>query len=566
MAVAQPRFAWLARTIAARDTDRPRVVLADLNTPPWSPYFADLLEGAGLHDSAGGGLRWPTRQPPRSSRTGPPGRPRRRCPGSEGIATTRFGVGPHVGSDHLPVVADLRLARAQPPAQPSGLSLARIPHEDEVTAVAFSPDGKLLATASAGDTARLVAVADGRELARITHDEGVTAVAFSPDGKLLATASEDKTARLVAVADGRELARITHDFPTAVAFSPDGKLLATASLTKARIVAVADGRELARVTHDGTVWAVAFSPDGKLLATASADGTARLVAVADGRELARITHDDGVTAVAFSPDGKLLATASADDTARLVAVADGRELARITHMTSSTRWRSARTASSSPPRAMTTRRGWWRWRTAASSPASPSDVVNAVAFSPDGKLLATASEDNTARIVAVADGRERARVTHDDTVRAVAFSPDGKFLATASADGRVHVWSTDLDDMLHQLCTGHGRNLSHAEWRRYLGDLPWQPTCELAHPPQHRLAVLDQDEEYLVDLNASAAARRAGTARPQPERLAMRTCRNLTLPSVSLRCGLNKPSVFRWMPTACSASCACSASATWRIS
>jgi WD40 repeat protein len=120
-----------------------------------------------------------------------------------------------------------------------------------------------------------------------------------------------------------------------------------------------------------------------------------------------------------------------------VAVADGRELARITH-------------------------------------DSP---VREVVFSPDGQSLATASDDKTARIVTVADGRELARITHDRAVNAVAFSPNGQSLATAS-DDTARLWSTALDDMLHQLCTGRGRNLSLAEWRRYLGDLPWQPTCK----------------------------------------------------------------------------------------
>ena len=98
-------------------------------------------------------------------------------------------------------------------------TLARITHDHVVQAVAFSPDGKFLATAS-GETfaeafggakgeVRIVAVVDGRELARITHDHQVKAVAFSPDGQSLATASADKTARIVAVVDGRELARIS---------------------------------------------------------------------------------------------------------------------------------------------------------------------------------------------------------------------------------------------------------------------------------------------------------------------------------------------------------------------
>ena len=79
---------------------------------------------------------------------------------------------------------------------------------------------------------------------------------------------------------------------------------------------------------------------------------------------------------------------------------------------------------------------------------------------------------------AVADGHERARISHDNAVYGVAFSPDGQFLATWSEDNTAWIWNTALDDMLHQLCTDHGRNLSLGEWRRYLGDLPWQPTCE----------------------------------------------------------------------------------------
>ena len=185
-------------------------------------------------------------------------------------------------------------------------TLARVTHDGEVRAVAFSPDGKLLATASADKTARLFSVAEGREAARVTPTVRSSKTAFSPDGKLVATASEDKTARLWSVPDGREVARVTHDGEVnAVAFSPDGKLVATASEDKtARLLAAAEGTSsVARVTQDGEVSAVAFSPDGKLVATASGDKTARLLAAAAGTRGARVAHDGAVNAVAFSPDG-----------------------------------------------------------------------------------------------------------------------------------------------------------------------------------------------------------------------------------------------------------------------
>jgi WD40 repeat protein len=369
-----------------------------------------------------------------------------------------------------------------------GREFASVTHDGQVYAVAFSPDGKLLATASTDHTARIVSVADGHELARVSHDDEVNAVAFSPDGKLLATASNDKTARIVSVADGHELARINHDGVVwAVAFSPNGKLLATASKDKtARIVAVVDGRELARVLHDGPVNALAFSPDGELLATASDDHTARIVAVANGRELARVTHDGQVYAVAFSPDGKLLATGSADKTARIAAVADGRELARVNHegvvraVRFSPDGKLLATASrDNAVRIVAVENGRELARVALDRPAW------SVVFSPDGELLATASDDQTARIVTVADGRELARVTLDGAVYDVAFGPDGELFATASADKTARIWSANLDDMLQELCAGPGRNLSHSEWRRYFGDLSWQPTCEgWINPPE----------------------------------------------------------------------------------
>ena len=140
-----------------------------------------------------------------------------------------------------------------------------------MNAVAFSVDGKYLATGSWDQTARIIEVKSGTEIARINHEAEVTAVAFSADGKYLATGSWDQTARISEVKSGTEIARINHEAEvTVVAFNADGKYLATGSMDKtARISEVKSGTEIARINHEALVNAVAFSADGKYLATVS---------------------------------------------------------------------------------------------------------------------------------------------------------------------------------------------------------------------------------------------------------------------------------------------------------
>jgi WD40 repeat protein len=312
-----------------------------------------------------------------------------------------------------------------------------------VSGIAFSPDGKLLATAYGDGTVKLwntdTGQAAGASLPADTGTGGgVHGVAFSPATKLLATADADGTVKLWNTATRQEIGAplpAEGGGVNGVAFNPDGTLLATAdndgtvTLWNPATEQVSGAPLPADSGSPGGVNGVAFSPDGPL-ATADADGTVKLWNTATRQEIgaplpADTSPQGGVNGVAFNPDGTLLATADADGTVTLWNTATRREVG-------------------APLLADTGTSG-------VSPITSPPSSVSGVAFSPNGTLLATADADGTVKLWNT-DTRHEVGALPDPeggSVNGVAFSPDGTLLASAYGGGIVGLSNPDTEEGPH---------------------------------------------------------------------------------------------------------------------
>jgi WD40 repeat protein len=193
----------------------------------------------------------------------------------------------------------------------------------DATCVAWSPDGRLLATGSWDKKTPRIWDATSRKevMALVGHSGRIYTLAWSPDSKRLVTGSDDHTAMVWEAETGKKLLTLSHgDKVNSVAWSLDGKRVATGSDDKtAKIWDALTGTAWSTMSgHYDHVLSVAFSPDGNRLATGSRDQTTKIWDVESGKELLTlIGHTDSVSSVAWSPDGKLLATASKDDTVQV---------------------------------------------------------------------------------------------------------------------------------------------------------------------------------------------------------------------------------------------------------
>ena len=337
-----------------------------------------------------------------------------------------------------------------------------------VRAVAFSPDGKTVATANvAGETSTIALwnVADGKVRLKIDVPDSISSIAFSPNGAFLAAGGHDGTAKIWNVQSGRLLRTLTghQGWVNAIAFSPDSRTLASASEDgTVKLWDVVKSRMIRSLARSAPIYSVAFSPDGKSLAAAGdtlPDGNAALMLwdLAKGdaaNSTAQILegHRAPVSQISFSPDGKSLVSASGDATLRLWRTRDGALIQTLKGHDS-----AVLTAHFSPDgstlfsgSADKTVRSW-----DIRSLQLPTDSAYSLSLNSADRTLALAGWDGSIRIW----NRDKLQLLkswegHKTPVSALVYSPDGSLLVSGSNDPTIKLWDAKTGELVRSL-TGH---------------------------------------------------------------------------------------------------------------
>ncbi|HRI70417.1 MAG TPA: WD40 repeat domain-containing protein, partial [Polyangium sp.] len=340
-------------------------------------------------------------------------------------------------------------------------------HDGQVWTAELSPDGHYALTAAL-DFAYIWDVRGALPPKVLRgHTGPVWRATYSPDGSKILTASWDKTARIWPV-DGGDPVVLQHAAKVSwAAWSPDGQRVVTAGWDPAAYVFRADGKGEPMVLrgHTERLRRASFSPDGRHIVTASFDDTARVWDLDGGREpIVLGGHGGNVTDAVFSPDGAYVATISSDEITRVFPAAGTDKPKLFGRATTVQRASQLNGVAWSPDGKRIATAGndgiaaVWRVDDESIAPVALGKGIDlrSVAFSPDGQYVLTTAMDNIARLWRVGAIDSMAHfVGHELGVEQASFSRDGKHFITASGDGSARIWSTEQKNAPRVFAAGH---------------------------------------------------------------------------------------------------------------
>ena len=307
-------------------------------------------------------------------------------------------------------------------------------HIDVVVALSFSPDGRILASGSADKTIKLWEMPSGKLINTLKeHTNTVEALSFSPDGRILASGSADQTIKLWEMPSGKLINTLRGhtDVIMSISFSPDGRILASGSWDKTiKLWEMPSGKLIDTLNrHNSRVWALSFSPNGRILASGLGIHKIELWEIPSGKLIKTLEgHTRRVSALSFSPDGRILASGSGvlGITVKFWKMPSGKLIKHLKNR----RFRNVRALSFSPDGGIFAagldnmlhlfeiqsgliklQKGHINWFLAPFNPKlvktlnGHSDIIKALSFSPDGRILASGSLDQTIKLWEIPSGK-----------------------------------------------------------------------------------------------------------------------------------------------------------------
>jgi WD40 repeat protein len=358
-------------------------------------------------------------------------------------------------------------------------------HAERISQIAFNVDGTQLAAVSQDGEVKVWDALSGTELLTVFSNKHTRHIAFSPSGSHLVTANDGGLVQIWDITPAGEEEVLTlnahHGIANHVAYSPDGTQLATAGNDERVRVWNADTGELliTLAGHSDNVWAVAFGPDGMQLASASNDGTIKLWDTDSWRELSELAAfsefplnpipENNDLDLAFSRDGTRLFVTGMSSNPQIWDLTTGEKVTSLYgHDYNVPALALSLDGSQLATVGVEGQVIVWDSQTGRQILKEATSIYGSldVAFSPDGQKLATADDDGTVRVWGLDEPYgERLLFTlsgHGAAVRNVAFSPDGRFIASGSAN-LIRIWDAETGESLYSL-PGHSRVVTDIEF------------------------------------------------------------------------------------------------------